>query len=104
MATSIAAWFNACLLVVTAIRRKHYAWDKRFQHRLPRMILALVVMAATLYGLNVVLQGNYADGAGFAKAAWALVALLLGGAVSYFVAAQLTGAFKINDLKSAMRR
>jgi putative peptidoglycan lipid II flippase len=104
MATSIAAWFNAILLIATAIRRGHYAWDKRFQSRLPRMVLALLVMAAALYGLGSILDDNYSEAADFGKAVWGLIALLLAGAVSYFVAAQLTGAFKVSDFKSAMRR
>jgi putative peptidoglycan lipid II flippase len=104
MATSVAAWFNAILLIITAVRRGHYAWDKRFQSRLPRMVIALTVMAATLFGLDHLLQSNYAEAAGFGKAVWGLVALMTAGAVSYFAAAQMTGAFKISDLKSAMRR
>ena len=104
MATSIAAWFNAVLLMTTAIRRGHYAWDKRFQSRLPRMLLALLVMAATLYGLNLLLQPNYLEGAGFTKAVWGLLVLMFAGAISYFAAAQVTGAFRISDLKASMRR
>jgi putative peptidoglycan lipid II flippase len=104
MATSIAAWFNAILLIVTSVRRGHYQWDKRFKSRLPRMLVASVIMAATLYGLNHVLQANYAEAAGFTKAVWGLLALLFSGAISYFVAAHITGAFKLSDLKSAMRR
>jgi putative peptidoglycan lipid II flippase len=104
MATSIAAWFNATLLIITAIRRGHYTWDKRFQSRLPRMILAVLVMAACLYGLSLWLAPNYAEFAGLTKATWGLVSLLLAGALSYFVAAHLTGAFRISDLKASMRR
>lgn len=104
MATSVAAWFNATLLIATAIRRGHYTWDKRLQSRLPRMAIALIVMATALYGLGSVLDDNYSEAAGFGKAVWGLIALMLTGAISYFAAAQLIGAFKISDLKSAMRR
>jgi putative peptidoglycan lipid II flippase len=104
IATSIAAWFNAILLILTAIHRKHYAWDRRFQSKLPRMVLSLVVMAATLYGLNLWLAPNYAEFAGFTKSVRGLVALLLAGAFSYFAAAQITGAFRVSDLKASIRR
>ncbi len=104
MATTVAAWFNAVLLMVTAIRRGHYAWDARFKSRLPRMMLALLVMAATLYGLNHMLQDHYADNAGFAKAVLGLVVLMLAGAGSYFASAHVTGAFRLSDLKASMRR
>jgi putative peptidoglycan lipid II flippase len=104
MATSIAAWLNALLLIATAVRRGHYKWDARFQSRLPRMVASLGVMALVLYGMNTALQSNYAEAAGFGPALWGLAVLLVGGACSYFVAAQLTGAFKLSDLKSAMHR
>jgi putative peptidoglycan lipid II flippase len=104
MATSVAAWFNAGLLIITAVRRGHYKWDARFQSRLPRMLASVVVMAVTLYGLNFYLKANYAEGAGLTQAAWGLLALLLAGAISYFLAAQATGAFKLRDLKASMRR
>ena len=104
LATSVAAWVNACLLMFTSVKRGHYTWDARFKRRLPLMIVSLLVMAAVLYGLNLWLAPNYAEGAGFKAAAWGLVALLLAGAVSYFAAAQVTGAFRISDLKSSMRR
>jgi putative peptidoglycan lipid II flippase len=104
MATSIAAWCNATLLMATAVHRGHYSWDKRLKSRLPRMLVSLLVMAGCLYGLSLWLQPNYAELAGLGKAAWGLVALLVAGAVSYFAAAHITGAFRISDLKASMRR
>jgi putative peptidoglycan lipid II flippase len=104
MATSIAAWVNASLLIFTSLRRGHYAADARFKSRLPRILLSLVVMAAVLGVLLYVLQDNYAEGAGFAKAAWGLVILISAGGFSYFMAAQLTGALRIGELKSMVRR
>jgi putative peptidoglycan lipid II flippase len=104
LATSIAAWVNAMLLVATAVRRGHYAWDERLKRRLPRMALALAIMAGVLIALLQLLSGNYAEAASFAHAAWGLVALLACGVVSYFAAAQLTGAFRLSDLKSSLRR
>jgi putative peptidoglycan lipid II flippase len=104
LATSIAAWVNALLLVITSVKRKHYAADARFKSRLPRMILSLVIMGAVLFGLSYFLRGNYAEGAGFAAAAWGLVAIMAGGIAAYFIAAHVTRAFRFSELKSALRR
>jgi putative peptidoglycan lipid II flippase len=104
LATSLAAWVNACLLIVTSIQRKHYAWDARFRARLPRMIFAVVAMSGVLYGLNILLSANYAENAGLKAAAWGLVALMVAGIGSYFAAAEVTGAFKLRELKTALRR
>lgn len=103
LATSVAAWVNACLLVFTAVRRKQYAADARFKSRFPRMVISLFVMAGVLLGLNHWLAGNYADGAGFASAVWGLLGLFFGGIAAYFAAAHLTGAFKITELLRALK-
>jgi putative peptidoglycan lipid II flippase len=104
LATSVAAWVNALLLITTAIKRGHYAWDQRFKSRLPRMGVSLLAMVAATYGLMLLLSPNYAEDAGFAAAVWGLLALMGAGLASYFLAAQLTGAFRLTDLKSALRR
>jgi putative peptidoglycan lipid II flippase len=104
LATSIAAWVNAGLLIATSVRRGHYAWDHRFKKRLPLMVVSLAVMAGVLYGLGLWLQPNYAEGAGFKAATWGLLLLLAAGIGSYFFAAQVTGAFRFSDLKASLRR
>jgi putative peptidoglycan lipid II flippase len=104
LATSVAAWVNACLLIFTSAKRGHYAWDARFKSRLPRMIASILVMAAVLYGLQYLLQANYAEGAGFKAATWGLLVMMLAGTVAYFIAAHFTRAFRISELKSSLRR
>ncbi len=104
LATSVAAWVNAAMLIIAAVRREHYAWDERFKTRLPRMFVSLLVMTAVLYGLDLWLAPNYAEAAGFSAAAWGLLILMVAGAASYFIAAHLTGAFRFSDLKSSLRR
>jgi putative peptidoglycan lipid II flippase len=104
IATSIAAWVSAFLLIVTAIRRGHYVADLRLKSRLPRMLASILVMAAVLGGLSHYLSGNYVAGAGFTKALWGLLAMIGAGSLSYFSAAQITGAFRLSELKAALRR
>ena len=104
MATSLAAWANAALLMLTAVQDGHYLWDQRLRQRLPRMLVSLAVMASVLYGLNIWFAPSYAEGAGFQAAAIALAVMMLAGAASYFIAAHVTGAFRFSDLKSSLRR
>ena len=104
LATSVAAWVNACLLVFTAVKRKYYAADDRFKSRFPRMVISLFAMAAVLLGMHHLLAGNYAEGAGMAAATWGLLLLFCSGVGSYFVAAHVTGAFKISELLRALKR
>jgi putative peptidoglycan lipid II flippase len=103
-ATSIAAWVNTMLLVGTSLSRSHYKPDARFKSRFPRMLLATAIMSAVLWGVLRLLESNYAEGAGFAAALWGLLILMGSGIAAYAVACQITGAFRISDLKSAIRR
>jgi putative peptidoglycan lipid II flippase len=104
LATSIAAWVNATLLIITSLRRGHYVADQRFRQRFPRMVGSLVMMAAVLGGTFYLLSGNYAENAGAAKAIWGLVILIIAGAGSYFAAAHVTGAFQFSELKATLMR
>jgi putative peptidoglycan lipid II flippase len=104
LATSIASWVNAVLLIAAAVRRGHYSADARFKSRLPRMVASLFVMTAVLVGLNWLISGNYAENAGFLAALWGLLLLFLAGAVSYFAAAHVTGALRYPELMSTFRR
>ncbi len=104
LATAIAAWLNATLLIATSLRRGHYAADARFKSRLPRMIASLFVMALAMGFALFWLTPNYDEGAGTAKAIWGLITLIAAGSISYFTAAHLTGAFRFSELTSAFRR
>jgi hypothetical protein len=55
-------------------------------------------------GLAWLLRANFAEGSGFIPSLWALVVLVTAGIGAYFVAAQLSGAFRISELKAAMKR
>lgn len=105
LATSLAAWLNAVALIYTAVRRGYYQSDARLRFRLPRILLSLGVMIAVLWGLmHFWLEDYYISGAGFSAAVNGLLLLLAAGIGSYFVAAHVTGAFRISDLRSAVKR
>jgi putative peptidoglycan lipid II flippase len=105
VATSVAAWLNAFALILTAKRRGYYKTDQRLRSKLPRIFISLGIMVGVLWGLmHFWLSANYVDKAGFSAAVVGLLILLGGGIGSYFVTAHVTGAFRLSDLRSAMRR
>ena len=104
VATSIAAWVNAGLLGITLSRRGYFVMDDRLRNRLPRIILAGLIMGGLLLAGVWFLSVNYAEGAGFMAALWTLLLLVVGGMASYFLFAQLTGAMRLAELRTMLKR
>lgn len=104
LATSLAAWVNAILLASTLSHRGWFTLDDRSRHRLPRILIAALVTGALLLAGQWLLRANYAENAGFIAAAWGLLLLVGGGMVSYFALAHLTGAMRLGELKSMLKR
>ena len=75
--------------------------DARLLRRLPRIAVSAALMGGVLLGVEWALgDALYADGLRYI----ALLALVASGIFSYFAAAHLTGALRLSELKSAMRR
>ncbi len=104
MATSLAAWVNALQLYVRLRQLGHFFFDVRSMRRLPLIILSTLTMAAVLLGGAWILQANFAEGSSFITSLWGLGVLFAAGIASYFAAAQISGAFRISELKAALRR
>ena len=104
LATTLAAWTNAILLYVKLNQLEHFAFDARSKKRLPLIIVSTLVMAGVLWGGSVLLQSQFNSTAHFLTSLWALGVLVGAGIISYFVAAQISGAFTISDLKAALKR
>ena len=104
IATSMAAWTNAAQLYFKLKQLEHFAFDARSKNRLPRIIVSTLVMAATLLGLAYSLENNFGEHVTFIHAAWSLLLLVVAGIASYFAAAQISGAFRISELKAALKR
>ena len=104
MATSIAAWVNAGLLGITLSRRGYYAVDDRLRSRLPRIVVSGLLMGALLLASDYYLSDYFAEGAGFIAEVWALLVLVAGGSAGYFVLAHLTGAMRLDELRSMLKR
>lgn len=104
LATSLAAWVNAALLAGALSRRGLFTLDQRSRTRLPRIVLSATVMGGLLLAGSWLVRQNYAENAGFLAAAWGLLLLVAGGAASYFAIAHATGAMRLGELKSMLKR
>ena len=104
LATTLAAWTNAILLYLKLKQLEHFAFDARSKKRLPLIVVSTLVMGAVLWGGSVLLQYQFGVEASFLSSLWALSLLVGAGITSYFVAAQISGAFTISDLKAALKR
>jgi putative peptidoglycan lipid II flippase len=104
LATSIAAWVNAGLLVFAAVKRGDFSADGIFKHRFPRMVIALFAMSAVLLLLLWLLQENYAEGASTMEQLLGLAVLIAAGVASYFLFAHVIGAFRISELRRALSK
>ncbi|WIY26432.1 murein biosynthesis integral membrane protein MurJ [Parasedimentitalea psychrophila] len=102
IAASAAGWVMVALLAYGARSMGEVArFDDRFRRRAWRIVAASVVMGGVL--LAAVTTFDWA----FALPRWrylALFALIVLGAVSYFGAGQMLGAFRLGEFKRAMRR
>lgn len=102
LAASLAAWMNAGLLWVILRRRAFLKMDAQLARRLPRIVLATLMMAGVLLAGRLVLAGMLAGPT--MMRAGALALLVGGGLVAFGLFAQLTGAAAISDVKRMLRR
>ncbi|MBJ2152252.1 murein biosynthesis integral membrane protein MurJ [Paracoccus sp. IB05] len=102
IATTVSAWIMVVQLWLGSRSMGISAtMDDRFRKRLPRIILSSLLMGAVLLGLVWVL-GDAVTEKGTRTPL--LLVLVLAGMASYFLAATLTGAMNLADLKSSLRR
>jgi len=102
LATAISSTVNVAMLYMTLRKRGHFAPDAQLRRRIPRLLLAALMMGAVLF-----LLGPYADPyltRGFLIRVAALVVLCSGGVIVYFLASLVTRAFVPGDLKLLLRR
>lgn len=100
--TSLAGWGMAALLwLKTKPMGDVASFDVRFKTRLPRIIAASGIMGASLWGVASTMTPILYD------SAWrglGLLALCATGIFVYGVAGQILGAFKMQDVRQALRR
>jgi putative peptidoglycan lipid II flippase len=103
-AESTSGWLNASMLLFMLRYRGQFAFDAMFLRAVPRLLLSTVVMAIAVYAGVRVLAPYFAPEASTLLQVAALLAVIGGGALVYFAAAQLTGAVDIRALLLSVRR
>lgn len=102
LATAASAWINVAALAVVLHRRGHLVPDAPLLRRMPRMILASVVMGAALWAALPWLSAWLAGG--LATRAASLLILVAAGLVVFAFAALLTGAADRAELQRLFKR
>ena len=102
IATTVAGWVMVWLLLRGTRSFGEVArFDARFRQRLWRIIVASLLMGVILWVLWILMGPLF----GLGGVRWiALLALIVLGALSYFGIGQLIGAFRISELRGALRR
>ncbi|MDX1576184.1 MAG: murein biosynthesis integral membrane protein MurJ, partial [Kiloniellales bacterium] len=102
LATSLAMWLNTALLALGLRRRGFFALDRRSRERLPRIALASVVMAVTLWIAQEMIGDWFLAALPTQIAGLAL--LVGGGILLYGAAALLVRAVDIHELRASFKR
>jgi putative peptidoglycan lipid II flippase len=102
LATAIASSINVWMLYRTLRKRGHFEADARLRKRVPRLVLASLLMGAALFWVAPAIE-PYLTGSIIHRGA-GLIALVTAGVVVYAIACFLTGAFVLDDLKLLTRR
>jgi putative peptidoglycan lipid II flippase len=102
LSTTLAGWVNAALLGWRLHRDGAFALDARAADRLPKIVFSALAMGLGLALLASALSGAFYGG--IVQKALALGALVaLGGGV-FGALCIATGAARLDDLRSALRR
>jgi len=104
VASVVAGWANALMLLVVLIRRGHWGHDAPLTRRIPRLVLSSALMGAALYGGAVWLSPWLAPPASLLAQTGALALLCGAGALVYFVLAFATGGADAGMVRRNVRR
>jgi putative peptidoglycan lipid II flippase len=102
LSTAIASTVNVASLYFVLARRGHFALDPQVKRKLPRLALSALLMGAALL-LVAPLVDPYLTGSLPVRGA-ALAVLVGAGVAIYTIACFATGAFRLADLRSLLRR
>lgn len=102
LATTLASWLNAGLLIARLRTLGHHTPDRRLQSRLPRIFAASILMGFAMGLLAVWLEPAWQGGIGQRLAV--LSGLVLLGMVLYGGLVLVFRAAHLNDLQAGLRR
>ena len=97
IATSITSWINVLMHYYFIKKRNLHVFDDKFIYKFPRTILSTVVMGIILY----LLLGFFSDKFDY-NDSWKFIYLfiiVIISLISYFLASNFSGAFKLKDIK-----
>ena len=104
VASAIAGWVNAALLIGVLVHRGHWGMDIPLLKRIPRLVLAAGAMAGAIYFATGWFSPYLAPESPLAVQATALMVLIAGAALIYFVVAFGTGGADIGMIRRSIRR
>ena len=102
LATSIAAWGNVICLAYVQRKHGHFIVDERLLSRLPRIIIAALIMGAALWWLGAMAEPLRTGNIFWDYFVVASVCSI--GIVIYFGVAMMIRAFGMADIKDAFRK
>ena len=96
LATAISNWINVVLLAWLLWKDRHIGIDERLRARIPRLVLASMVMAAALWAVQWLAAGT---------SPFAMLGLVVAtGVASYALAVQLGGGGDMRELRAMLAR
>jgi putative peptidoglycan lipid II flippase len=103
-ASVFSSWFSAITLAIFLYRRQALQIDRRLLLRLPRIALAAAGMGLALHLLTDPDGAVISVAPGADSSIGGLIALVVAGIASYGLLAWLLGAFRVDELRAALRR
>ena len=97
ISTSISSWINVLMHYYLIKKRDLHIFDSKFVHKIPRIILSVVVMGITLYLLLDFFSDKF-----IYNESWKFIYLFIIVTISliiYFLISNFSGAFKFKDIK-----
>jgi putative peptidoglycan lipid II flippase len=104
IASAIAGWVNALLLLGFLVRRGHWGSDIPLLTRIPRLVLAAAIMAVAAYFAADWLSPYLAPESPLLVQATALAVLICGAAIIYFAVSFGIGGADIRMIRRSMKR
>jgi putative peptidoglycan lipid II flippase len=102
LATTVAGWLNALVLLALLIRRRHFGFDRRARRNLPRVGAAALAMGVVLAAMRIALAPMLAGHAMLQVGA--LAVLVCAGLATFAVLALGLGIADWRDLLGRLRR
>jgi integral membrane protein MviN len=104
IASAVAGWVNAGLLLGMLVRRGQWSRDALLMRRIPRLTIAAAVMAGALYAASRTFASSLGPSAPFYEQASVLAVMVAGAMVVYFGTAFAIGGADIRTVRRSFRR